>query len=152
MILRGKTTVLSDEERVLLVAEHIARQMEFDILCDEYPGILEPLARKHFGHSIICPNCGAGLHVVAAGADQPPWLCPRCWRPYWSAQLTEEARAAVGEGLAITEVHRERVEASHRGCSLRSDQLIMAPPDLLDYVLAMEGVHPDFRRAVEEAR
>jgi hypothetical protein len=47
------------------------------------------------GYRATCPNCGGRLEAVRdQDPDTAPWLCGRCVRGWWPAELTDEARSA----------------------------------------------------------
>lgn len=92
-------------------------------------------------YSTACPKCGAQLAPVALDPQTAPWLCAGCHRGYWAPELSTRAREAFRHGhddwgiarpewlrLAVT---AERDEAEARGTSLREDQFVHAPRELL---------------------
>lgn len=44
---------------------------------------------------MTCPICAGALSALTDPAsDTAPWRCPSCFRGWWNAELTTEARGA----------------------------------------------------------
>ena len=115
-------------------------------------------AADPIGYRTDCPRCGKELQPVALDADTAPWLCNDCHRGFWSAELTDVARARYrparhdwGLGTPAQALRRsvqtEWLAAHGRGTSLRPDQLRMVPRTVLECPLPPR-THPDFVAAV----
>lgn len=116
---------------------------------------------------ILCPSCGQPLHVAVSTPDSAPWLCPRdvgCGRGFWSAELTEEARAVYrathhdwrAQGGKVEKairdaVAKEQAEARERRVSVRPDQLHLLTTRLLEQALWLRP-EPGFRAQLEARR
>lgn len=99
-------------------------------------------AIEPIGYRTDCPKCGKPLAPVALDPDTAPWLCNECHRGFWSAELTDVARARYrhrhhdwGQGAPAQAIRRsvqtEWLQAHARGASLRPDQLRAAHKDHL---------------------
>ena len=106
--------------------------------------------------NISCPKCGKALQPVALGPETAPWLCADCARGYFAAELTTEARAlyrphrddwGLGSPLG-TLVEKEVADAHLRGTSLREDQFIHTPTDVLT-TLAKRNINVTFKALLE---
>ncbi len=125
-----------------LIAREADNAAEFDALCVEFPRIPDRMRREIAGlpYSTLCPECGGLLLAVEDQPDTAPWLCDRCHRGFWSAELSDQPREAID---------LEQMEAQWRACSLRPDQLRLLTAEELAVVPGRRpGLHPDFRAAI----
>ena len=109
--------------------------------------------------NISCPKCGKALQPVALGPSTAPWVCFGCARGFFAAELTAEARALYrphhddwGLGTAkiplMAAVELEIADARARGTSLREDQFVHTPTDVLT-TLAKRNINVTFKALLE---
>jgi hypothetical protein len=104
-------------------------------------------------YHVLCLKCGGDLTAYAGSPDIPPWWCEDCRLFYWTAELTQEARAAYRKEMhdfghpgstehkAVREaVHAEAELAAVRGISLRREQLgLVSKPTLRALIKRHQG-------------
>ena len=113
----------------------------------------------------LCLRCGGHLSPVATGPTIPPWMCEQCNIYYWVAELVPEARQSYryeswDYGEPTSDSHRsiraavdnEMQEASHRGVSIRREQLGLISKESLKAVMATQKgrIHPDFEAHMKQ--
>ena len=84
-------------DKAELIARCAENAAEFEALCVEYPSMPDRMRREvaRLPYSTLCPQCGGLLLAVEDQPDTAPWLCDRCHRGFWSAELSDQPREAI---------------------------------------------------------